>query len=199
MKEINAKGLVCPQPLILTKKAVESSDEKDFLVIVDNDTAVKNLEKFAKSSNLDFKFDKKSDQEFNVYVSKSNNTEIKEPTQFCSVDNSDNTVIAISKNFMGNGSEELGKLLIKGFINTSREYDKLPKTIVNFNTGFKLTTEGSPCLDDLEKLQDNGVEIISCGTCLDYYGLKEKLKVGEISNMYTIYETLFNAGKVINI
>ena len=199
MKEINAKGLVCPQPLILTKKAVESSDEKDFLVIVDNDTAVKNLEKFAKSSNLDFKFDKKSDQEFNVYVSKSNNTEIKEPTQFCSVDNSDNTVIAISKNFMGNGSEELGKLLIKGFIYTSSEYDKLPKTIVFFNSGVKLTTEGSPCLDDLEKLQDNGVEIISCGTCLDYYGLKEKLKVGEISNRYTIYETLFNAGKVINI
>ena len=64
-----------------------------------------------------------------------------------------------------------------------------------FNSGVKLTTEGSPCLDDLEKLQDNGVEIISCGTCLDYYGLKEKLKVGEISNMYTIYETLFNAGK----
>ena len=199
MKEINAKGLACPQPLILTKKAVESSDEKEFLVIVDNETAVKNLEKFAKSSNLDFKFDKKSDQEFNVYVSKSNNTEIKKPTQFCSVDNSDNTVIAISKDFMGNGSEELGKLLIKGFIYTSSEYDKLPKTIVFFNSGVKLTTEGSPCLDDLEKLQDNGVEIISCGTCLDYYGLKEKLKVGEISNMYTIYETLFNAGKVINI
>lgn len=199
MKEINAKGLACPQPLILTKKAVESSDEKEFLVIVDNDTAVKNLEKFAKSSNLDFKFDKKSDQEFNVYVSKSNNTEIKKPTQFCSVDNSDNTVIAISKDFMGNGSEELGKLLIKGFIYTSSEYDKLPKTIVFFNSGVKLTTEGSPCLDDLEKLQDNGVEILSCGTCLDYYGLKEKLKVGEISNMYTIYETLFNAGKVINI
>ena len=199
MKEINAKGLACPQPLILTKKAVESSDEKEFLVIVDNDTAVKNLEKFAKSSNLDFKFDKKSDQEFNVYVSKSNNTEIKKPTQFCSVDNSDNTVIAISKDFMGNGSEELGKLLIKGFIYTSSEYDKFPKTIVFFNSGVKLTTEGSPCLDDLEKLQDNGVEIISCGTCLDYYGLKEKLKVGEISNMYTIYETLFNAGKVINI
>ena len=199
MKEINAKGLACPQPLILTKKAVESSDEKDFLVIVDNDTAVKNLEKFTKSSNLDFKFDKKSDQEFNVYVSKSNNTEIKEPTQFCSVDNSDNTVIAISKDFMGNGSEELGKLLIKGFIYTSSEYNKLQKTIVFFNSGVKLTTEGSPCLDDLEKLQYNGVEIISCGTCLDYYGLKEKLKVGEISNMYTIYETLFNAGKVINI
>ena len=199
MKEINAKGLACPQPLILTKKAIESSDEKDFLVIVDNDTAVKNLEKFAKSSNLDFKFDKKSDQEFNVYVSKSIITEIKEPTQFCSVNNSDNTVISISKDFMGNGSEELGKLLIKGFIYTSSEYDKLPKTIVFFNSGVKLTTEGSPCLDDLEKLQENGVEILSCGTCLDYYGLKEKLKVGEISNMYTIYETLFNAGKVINI
>ena len=85
MKEINAKGLACPQPLILTKRAVESSEEKDFLVIVDNDTAVKNLEKFAKSSNLDFKFEKISDNEFNVFVSKNNETSLKEPSAFCSV------------------------------------------------------------------------------------------------------------------
>ena len=184
MKEINAKGLACPQPLILTKRAVESSEEKDFLVIVDNDTAVKNLEKFAKSSNLDFKFEKISDNEFNVFVSKNNETSLKEPSAFCSVENSSDTVIAISKNFMGNGSEEL---------------EKLPKTLVFFNSGVELTCEGSPCIDDLKKLQEKGVEIISCGTCLDYFKLKEKLLVGEISNMYSIYETLFNAGKVINI
>lgn len=199
MKEINAKGLACPQPLILTKKAVESSEEKDFLIIVDNDTAVKNLEKFAKSSNLDFRFEKISDNEFNVFVSKNNETSLKEPNAFCSVENSSDTVIAISKNFMGNGSEELGKLLIKGFVYTSSEYEKLPKTLVFFNSGVELTCEGSPCIDDLKNLQEKGVEIISCGTCLDYFKLKEKLLVGEISNMYTIYETLFNAGKVINI
>ena len=199
MKEVNAKGLACPQPLILTKKAVENSEEKDFLVIVDNDTAVKNLEKFAKSSNLNFRFEKKSDNEFNVFVSKNSETNLQEPTAFCSVEASSETVIAISKDFMGNGSEELGKILIKGFVYTSSEYEKLPKTIVFFNSGVKLTCEDSPCIDDLQKLQDKGVEIISCGTCLDYFGLKEKLLVGEISNMYTIYETLFNAGKVINI
>ena len=199
MKEVNAKGLTCPQPLILTKKAVENSEEKDFLVIVDNDTAVKNLEKFAKSSNLNFRFEKKSDNEFNVFVSKNSETNLQEPTAFCSVEASSDTVIAISKDFMGNGSEELGKILIKGFVYTSSEYEKLPKTIVFFNSGVKLTCEDSPCIDDLQKLQDKGVEIISCGTCLDYFGLKEKLLVGEISNMYTIYETLFNAGKVINI
>lgn len=199
MKEINAKGLACPQPLILTKKAVEGSEEKDFLIIVDNDTAVKNLEKFAKSSNLDFRFEKISDNEFNVFVSKNNETSLKEPSAFCSVENSSDTVIAISKNFMGNGSEELGKLLIKGFVYTSSEYEKLLKTLVFFNSGVELTCEGSPCIDDLKKLQEKGVEIISCGTCLDYFKLKEKLLVGEISNMYSIYETLFNAGKVINI
>lgn len=199
MKEINAKGLACPQPLILTKKTIESSEEKDFLVIVDNDTAVKNLEKFAKSSNLDFRFEKISDNEFNVFVSKNTDTELKEAAAFCSIENSSGTVIAISKDFMGNGSEKLGKLLIKGFIYTSSEYEKLPKTLVFFNSGVKLTCEESPCIDDLQKLQEKGVEIISCGTCLDYFGLKEKLLVGEISNMYTIYETLFNAGKVINI
>lgn len=199
MKEVNAKGLACPQPLILTKKAVENSEEKDFLVIVDNDTAVKNLEKFAKSSNLNFRFEKKSDNEFNVFVSKNSETNLQEPTAFCSVEASSDTVIAISKDFMGNGSEELGKILIKGFVYTSSEYEKLPKTIVFFNSGVKLTCEDSPCIDGLQKLQDKGVEIISCGTCLDYFKLKEKLLVGEISNMYSIYETLFNAGKVINI
>lgn len=199
MKEVNAKGLACPQPLILTKKAVENSEEKDFLVIVDNDTAVKNLEKFAKSSNLNFRFEKKSDNEFNVFVSKNSETNLQEPTAFCSAEASSDTVIAISKDFMGNGSEELGKILIKGFVYTSSEYEKLPKTMVFFNSGVKLTCEDSPCIDDLQKLQDKGVEIISCGTCLDYFGLKEKLLVGEISNMYSIYETLFNAGKVINI
>ena len=199
MKEVNAKGLACPQPLILTKKAVENSEEKDFLVIVDKNTAVKNLEKFDKSSNLNFRFEKKSDNEFNVFVSKNSETNLQEPTAFCSVEASSDTVIAISKDFMGNGSEELGKILIKGFVYTSSEYEKLPKTIVFFNSGVKLTCEDSPCIDGLQKLQDKGVEIISCGTCLDYFKLKEKLLVGEISNMYSIYETLFNAGKVINI
>lgn len=199
MKKINALGLCCPQPLILTKKEIENSTEKEFLVMVDNETAVQNLEKFAKSSNLLFNFEKKSDKEFDVFITKTKDYSLSNPKDFCDVIDNSNVVLSISKNFMGDGSEELGKILIKGFIYTVSEYENLPKTIIFFNSGVKLTTEGSECIDDLKKLQAKGVEIVSCGTCLDYYGLKEKLLVGEVTNMYTIYETLYKSSKVISI
>lgn len=199
MKKINALGLCCPQPLILTKKEIENSTEKEFLVMVDNETAVQNLEKFAKSSNLLFNFEKKSDKEFDVFITKTKDYSLSNPKDFCDVIDNSNVVLSISKNFMGDGSEELGKILIKGFIYTVSEYENLPKTIIFFNSGVKLTTEGSECIDDLKKLQSKGVKIVSCGTCLDYYGLKEKLLVGEVTNMYTIYETLYKSSKVISI
>lgn len=199
MKKINALGLCCPQPLILTKKEIENSTEKEFLVMVDNETAVQNLEKFAKSSNLLFNFEKKSDKEFDVFITKTKDYSLSNPKDFCDVTDNSNVVLSISKNFMGDGSEELGKILIKGFIYTVSEYENLPKTIIFFNSGVKLTTEGSECIDDLKKLQAKGVKIVSCGTCLDYYGLKEKLLVGEVTNMYTIYETLYKSSKVISI
>lgn len=199
MKKINALGLCCPQPLILTKKEIENSTEKEFLVMVDNETAVQNLEKFAKSSNLLFNFEKKSDKEFDVFITKTKDYSLSNPKDFCDVIDNSNVVLSISKNFMGDGSEELGKILIKGFIYTVSEYENLPKTIIFFNSGVKLTTEGSECIDDLKKLEEKGVKIISCGTCLDYYGLKEKLLVGEVTNMYTIYETLYKSSKVISI
>lgn len=199
MKKINALGLCCPQPLILTKKEIENSTEKEFLVMVDNETAVQNLEKFAKSSNLLFNFEKKSDKEFDVFITKTKDYSLSNPKDFCDIIDNSNVVLSISKNFMGDGSEELGKILIKGFIYTVSEYENLPKTIIFFNSGVKLTTEGSECIDDLKKLQAKGVKIVSCGTCLDYYGLKEKLLVGEVTNMYTIYETLYKSSKVISI
>lgn len=199
MKKINALGLCCPQPLILTKKEIENSTEKEFLVMVDNETAVQNLEKFAKSSNLLFNFEKKLDKEFDVFITKTKDYSLSNPKDFCDVIDNSNVVLSISKNFMGDGSEELGKILIKGFIYTVSEYENLPKTIIFFNSGVKLTTEGSECIDDLKKLQAKGVKIVSCGTCLDYYGLKEKLLVGEVTNMYTIYETLYKSSKVISI
>ena len=91
---------------------------------------------------------------------------------------------------MGNGDEELGKILIKSFIFTVSETSPYPKTLVFYNGGVKLTCEDSPVLEELKKLEDLGVEIISCGTCLDFLNLKESLRVGSISNMYTIYEKL---------
>lgn len=194
MKIIDAKGMLCPKPLILTKKEIEKKEEKEFTVIVDNETAVENLKKFSENSKYDFSFEKKSEKEFFVTINVNETCELCEDFVV-----EENIVISFSKDFMGNGSEELGRKLVNGFIYTSTEYEKLPKTLVFFNSGVKLTTEGSECIDDLKKLEEKGVKIISCGTCLDFYGVKEKLLVGEISNMYNIYETVYNADKVINI
>lgn len=194
MKIIDAKGMLCPKPLILTKKEIEKKEEKEFTVIVDNETAVENLKKFSENSKYDFSFEKKSEKEFFVTINVNETCELCEDFVV-----EENIVISFSKDFMGNGSEELGRKLVNGFIYTATEYEKLPKTLVFFNSGVKLTTEGSECIDDLKKLEEKGVKIISCGTCLDFYGVKEKLLVGEISNMYNIYETVYNADKVINI
>lgn len=91
---------------------------------------------------------------------------------------------------MGKDNAELGKILMKSFIYTVSETSPYPKTLIFYNEGVRLTCEDSQVLDDIKKLEDLGVEIISCGTCLDYLNLKENLKVGSISNMYTIYEKL---------
>ena len=107
------------------------------------------------------------------------------------------TVVAISAAVMGDGSEELGKTLLKAFVFALTQQDKLPKTILFYNGGAALTCEGSAMLEDLKALEAQGVEILTCGTCLNFYGLTEKLAVGSVTNMYTIAEKLTQAGNVV--
>ena len=107
------------------------------------------------------------------------------------------TIVVVSSDRMGSGNDELGKVLIKGFIFAVTQLDKLPKTMLFYNGGATLTTEGSDSLEDLKSLEAQGVEILTCGTCLDYYGLKDKLAVGSVTNMYSIVETMANAEKIL--
>ena len=106
-------------------------------------------------------------------------------------------MVAVDTDAMGRGSEELGRTLMKGFLFAVGQLPELPKTILFYNGGARLTTEGSDSLEDLKKLEAQGVEILTCGTCLNYYGLTDKLAVGSVTNMYTIVEKLAGAGKVI--
>ena len=105
----------------------------------------------------------------------------------------DNTVVAVSADHMGEGDEVLGKILLKGFLFALTQQETLPKTVLFYNGGAKLTVEGSPVLDDLKGLAEQGVEILTCGTCLDHYGIKDQLAVGEVTNMYMIVEKMEQA------
>jgi selenium metabolism protein YedF len=100
---------------------------------------------------------------------------------------------------MGRGSDELGGILIRGFFHALVETDSKPGTIIFYNSGVELTAAGSPVIDDLLELEKYGVTLLACGTCLEYFGLKDSLGVGTVTNMYTITETLLEAQKIVNL
>ena len=115
----------------------------------------------------------------------------------CVPDSRKNTVVVIASDKMGEGSEELGKTLMKGFIYALNQQETLPKTMLFYNGGAALTCEGSPALEDLKSLAVQGVEILTCGTCLNFYGISDKLQVGEVTNMYVIAEKMTQAGLIV--
>lgn len=191
MKEIDARGLQCPQPVILTKKALEEITEGEVLTIVDNITARENVSRLAGNLNLAYEI---TDRDGCFYI-KINKTGAAE----CCVNAGGDTVIVLTSDKLGQGEEALGKVLMKSYTYALTEVSPLPKTVIFINSGVKLAVEGSEVLENLQKLGDAGVELICCGTCLDFYGLKEKLRVGIVSNMYSIIEKMNGAAKVINI
>ncbi|RAK11755.1 selenium metabolism protein YedF [Halanaerobium saccharolyticum] len=185
MKEIDAKGLACPKPVVLAKKAITSNQE--VLVIVDNQTAASNLTKLGNKMEAEVSVVEESETEFRVMFkkSKSSNSENDESKS----ESKGAKIYLIPADTMGDGERELGQILIKGFISTIKELDPLPKKIIFLNSGVKLAVK-KDVTSYLKELEDKGVEILLCGTCVDYYGLQEEVEVGEISNMFEIADSL---------
>lgn len=192
---IDARGMACPKPVIMTKKELESMNSGALTVLVDNEVAVKNLEKLASSLGY-ICSNEENEGEYKVMIVVG---EGKAETEETKTEELSDEVVLIAGNTMGEGSEELGKILMKGFIYTLTESKPYPKAILLYNSGVMLTTEGSESIEDFKKLEAAGVELISCGTCLNYFGLGDKLLVGEVSNMYTIVEKMKTASNTIRI
>ena len=201
MLTVNAIGDACPIPVVKTKKAIEAlTADETVVVLVDNETALQNVTKAARTMGFEVQQETVSDKEFKITIQVVKGVAApaeEAPAACCCEGYKKNYVVAVSSDKMGEGSEELGKVLIKAFFFALTQQDELPGTIIFYNGGVKLSTEGSPVLEDLQKLVDEGVSVISCGTCLNFYGLKEKLAVGEVSNMYEIVERQRKADLVI--
>lgn len=203
--KVDAMGDQCPIPVIKTKKALKEITETTLVEVhVDNEIAVQNLSKMAKQKNLEYKCEKLEEQHYIIKinaeaegVSIQQKAPAENDKEICYPDRKSNTVVVLSSNQMGNGSEELGQILMKGFIFALTELDELPSSVLLYNSGVKLSTEGSNSIEDLKTLQAQGVEILSCGTCLNYYDLTEKLQVGDVTNMYFILEKIAQADKII--
>lgn len=208
-KTIDARGLACPLPVVNAKKASdEMTDDGILTVLVDNEIAVQNLTKFGTGRGYPTSSEKKGEKEYSVIFQISGNRAVSEPSENNAVSDIPQCTIAanskanglvavLSANTMGAGEEKLGKLLMKSFIFALTKQDQLPETILCYNSGAYLTCEDSEVLEDLKALEAEGVKIFTCGTCLDFYGLKEKLAVGGVTNMYEIVEIMEKASKII--
>lgn len=202
MITVNAIGDACPVPVVKTRKAMETIKGAEVVeTLVDNEIAVENLKKMAGQMGYQVKDQKLEEGKYSVQiiVTEAEKTEnIQADICDCRPTAASDKVVVIRSNVMGEGDPELGKVLIKGFIYALSQQEELPKTILFYNGGAYLTCEGSASLDDLKELEHRGVKILTCGTCLNFYGLSEKLKVGEVTNMYEIAATMSKASLIVS-
>jgi selenium metabolism protein YedF len=193
--------MACPLPVVNAKKAAESLAAGDVLtVLVDNEIAVQNLTRFAEHKGFGVSAEKKGDKEYAVImqVAGAAAAPAQEQEIACVMDTRrKGMLVVLSANVMGTGDAKMGTSLMKAFVFALTKQDQLPDTILCYNTGAYLTCEGADTLEDLQLLESEGVTILTCGTCLDFYGLKEKLAVGNVTNMYDIVERMENAAQII--
>jgi selenium metabolism protein YedF len=187
---VDARGLPCPQPVIKTKKALQEIKKGTITVLVDRPEASENVQRFAESQGCQVKVTEK-DGVFHLDVTKG------QPARAGTKKTSD--VVFITSDCLGTGDERLGEILMKAFLNTLWDNEPKPAKMIFINSGVRLTTEGSEVMDTLKLLEKDGVQIFSCGTCLEYYKLKDDLRVGQVTNIYETVHSLMAASKVIKI
>ncbi len=193
MTFLDMTGQPCPIPVIEAKKALRAARPGDIVsILVDNDIARQNLQKMAEGLGHGFSHENRYDGHILASIKITDGRRV-------TGDEGAGLVVAIGRDSMGGGSEELGQGLLKSFIFSLTELDVPPEHILFFNGGVRLSTEGAATLDDLAALADKGSQIGSCGACLDYYRLAGKLAVGQVTNMYAIVSTMAQARKLINL
>ena len=196
VKQIDCRGLECPKPVVNVKQALDEIESGKVMVIVDNKTSLENIKRLAENSGYQVSVEDK-EGDFCIDITKKGKAEKGKKEQTKPVP--DSYILFITSDRLGTGDKRLGEILIKAFLNTIWEAEKKPDSVILINNGVKLSTEGSEVLDTLELLAKEGIHIISCGTCLAYYKLTDKLKVGLSSNMYEIVNILLNTPKIIRI
>ncbi len=197
MKEVNCRGLACPVPVLKTKEALESIESGEIVVIVDNRASKENVKRFAQKMGCRVKVEERNG-EYHIHIVKGKvsqqEEEVKEEKEGKEV------AVLIASTFVGE-DPQLGKILIKGFIKTFLNADPMPKRIILINTAVKMACKSSDpeIVETLKELERRGVEIICCGTCLDYFKLLDSLEVGVASNAYDVVQALVNSDSVIRL
>ena len=194
MSVVDCRGLACPQPVMMTKKVLDQLGERDLIVIVDNAFSCNNVERFVQSQGYSVEVESRG-PDFYLHIHKGERRDVGELLQ--KEKEAEKVVVYINSNLLGVGDEALGSILMRTFLKTLLDLETKPVRLILINSGVKLASESSEVLETLRGLSDKGVEILACGTCIDFYGLKEKMRVGRVSNMYDIAQSLLEADRLI--
>ena len=202
MLKVNAMGDTCPIPVVKTKDAIRQLGADGGVVetLVDNEIAVQNLTKMANQKGYGVESEKLGENEYRVVMTVGAGADLPaegEETVCVVPAGQKNTVVVVGADHMGEGEGELGKNLLKAFLYALSQQETLPRTILFYNGGAFLTCQGYLSLEDLKSMAERGVEILTCGTCLNFYGLTEKLAVGGVTNMYDIVEKQMAADLIV--
>ncbi|NLE44058.1 MAG: sulfurtransferase-like selenium metabolism protein YedF [Chloroflexi bacterium] len=195
-RTVDARGLPCPQPVILTRSALREFDQ--VVTIVDSETSQHNVTRMAEKAGYTVVVEKHHDG-IALLISRGETAHAESCEAVLQTPLTGPLVLLAPCESMGRGDDELGHILIRAFLHALGEVEPVPDTLIFINSGVRLTIAGSPILEDLRGLHDQGVEILVCGTCLKHYELANEIAVGEISNMYAIAETMLRAGKVVSL
>lgn len=191
MREIDCRGMSCPQPVITVKQALEEMKEDGLTLIVDNSSSCENVKRFALGQRCSVEVESR-ERDFYISIQKGR------PIEEAKIHpKEEKVVVYINSHLLGVGDEALGRFLMKNFLKTLLELKVKPDRVILINSGVQLAAKESEALEMLTKLSESGTEILSCGTCLDFYGLKEKMKVGRVSNMVEIAQSLLNDSRVV--
>lgn len=199
-KSIDLRGLACPQPVVLTRKALLEVGVDCVHAVVDRDVPAENIQRMARSQGWESRVEQQGDQ-FHLTLTRGENavaqTAARPLIAASATQGQPRVVVFVTSNVFGEGDEKLGQILMKAFIKTLKDLENRPQKAIFANLGVRLTTEGSDLISDLRALEQDGMTILSCGTCLDYYGLLDALQVGAASNMFEIATALVEADRIV--
>jgi selenium metabolism protein YedF len=202
MRIIDTRGQLCPAPLIAARKALrETMEGEAFVLLTDNQTSFDNLSRFLKDNNSDVQVSKAEGEWSMTITRRSGDITSVSEIEYCSPSiahfEKGNYVIVVTSDKMGEGDEELGRLLMCNFIKAIKDLDRLPRKMVFYNRGVMIMTNDSPVIEHLRDLETMGVEMLLCSTCVNHYSLGSNVGAGKLSNMYTIAEVMTTAGNII--
>ncbi|MGP8107116.1 MAG: sulfurtransferase-like selenium metabolism protein YedF [Desulfobaccales bacterium] len=194
-KIIDLSGLACPLPVVRTKEALEAGETGEFIVVVDHEAARDNVSRFAQSRGCTVSV-AQAGPCYHLTIS----PPAGQPRETCFFPGAApaprNTVVVFSSDRMGDGDPELGAILMRAFCQTIVQVEA-PQKLLFYNRGVFLTLNDSPVLSELKGLEEMGVSLLVCGTCLDFYKVRDRLAVGQVSNMFSILESQMQAGRLI--